>query len=128
MLMKMCIGQGARNGKYHCSEPRSAYSGPVGHHGSLTMRRFLTAALVSSAPYLFAEAPAVQAAECYPHCDYNHYYGPADFTYVRPGLYGYPVCGPRGECSPHLVYSPTGVRRWSVTIRFPRLMPRRAAQ
>ena len=92
------------------------------------MRRFLTAALVSSAPFLFAEAPAVLAAECYPHCDYNHYYGPLDFTYVRPGLYGYSVCGPRGECAPHLVYSTTGVRGWSVTIRFPRLMPIRAAQ
>ena len=127
MLMNTCIAQGARNGKYRCSKPRSAYSGRVGNHGSLAMRRLLTATLVSSAPFLFAEAPTVQAAECYPHCDYNHYYGPLDFSYIRPGLYGYPVCGPRGECSPHHVYSPT-VRRFTVTVRFPRLMSGRAAQ
>ena len=93
------------------------------------MRRFLAAALLSSVPLLGAETRAVSAAECYPHCDYNHYYGPSDFTYVRPGLYGYPVCGPRGECSPNLVYSTTGVRRrGQVTVRFPRAVPRRPAQ
>ena len=48
---------------------------------------------------------AASAASCYPHCDYNHDYGPYDFTYIRPGLYAYPVCGPRGECSPYLVYN-----------------------
>jgi hypothetical protein len=62
MLVKICIGQG--NGKYRCSKARSAYSGRVRHHGSLATRRFLTAALVSSAPFLIAEAPAAQAAEC----------------------------------------------------------------
>jgi hypothetical protein len=75
------------------------------------MRRFLAAALLSSVPLLGAETRAVPAAECYPHCDYNHCYGPSDFTYVRPGLYGHPVCGPRGECSPNLVFFTTGVRR-----------------
>lgn len=65
--------------------------------------------------------PAVRAAECYPYCDYNHYYGPHDFTYVRPGLYGYPRCGPRGECSPYLDYAVSGVRRGpQIYIRFPR--------
>jgi hypothetical protein len=44
---------------------------------------------------------------------------PLDFTYVRPGLYGYSVCGPRGECSPHFVYSPTGVRAPSVGVGKP---------
>jgi hypothetical protein len=63
---------------------------------------------------------AVSAAECFPYCDYTHYYGPFDFTYVQPGLFGYPLCGPRGNCSPHLVYSTTGFRRGRITVRFPR--------
>ena len=62
------------------------------------------------------------AAECYPYCDFTHYYGPFDFTYVRPGLYGYPICGPRGYCSPNLVYSTSGFRRGTITVRFPRVM------
>jgi hypothetical protein len=64
---------------------------------------------------------AVSAEECVPHCDYRHYYGPFDFTYVQPGLFGYPLCGPRGNCSPQLVYSTTGFRRGRITVRFPRL-------
>lgn len=67
--------------------------------------------------------PAARAADCYPYCDYNHYYGPYDFTYVRPGLFAYPRCGPRGECSPTLDYVPA-VRRGNITIRF---LPRRNA-
>jgi hypothetical protein len=68
---------------------------------------------------------AVSAAECYPYCDYTHYYGPFDFTYVQPGLFGYPLCGPRGNCSPQLVYSTTGFRRGRITVRFPRLTAQR---
>jgi hypothetical protein len=64
---------------------------------------------------------AVSAAECFPHCDYSHYYGPFDFTYVQPGLFGYPLCGPRGNCSALLVYSTSGVRRGRITVRFPRV-------
>jgi hypothetical protein len=45
---------------------------------------------------------AVSAAECFPYCDFNHYYGPFDFTHVQPDLFGYPLCGPRGNCSPYL--------------------------
>ncbi len=52
----------------------------------------------------FASSPA-GAVECYRHCDYTHDYGPYDFTYVRPGLFGFPLCGPNGECAPYLVYS-----------------------
>jgi hypothetical protein len=63
----------------------------------------------------------VSAAECFPHCDYAHYYGPFDFTYVQPGLFGYPLCGPRGNCSPQLAYSTSGVRRGRITVRFPRV-------
>ncbi len=53
-------------------------------------------------------AGTVLAAECFPYCDYNHNYGPYDFTYVKPGLYGYPTCGPRGYCLPRLSYSVSG--------------------
>lgn len=66
-------------------------------------------------------ARAASAEECFPYCDYNHYYGPYDFTYVQPGLFGYPRCDPRGNCSPQLVYSTTGFRRGRITVRFPRL-------
>jgi len=62
---------------------------------------------------------AVTAMECYPHCDYYHFYGPFDFTYVRPGLYGYPRCGLRGDCSPFLVYSTSGFRKGQISVRFP---------
>jgi len=59
------------------------------------------------------------AAECFPHCDYVHNHGPYDFTYVRPGLYGYPLCNLRGECLPNLVYSTSGrARRGNVEVRF----------
>jgi hypothetical protein len=73
---------------------------------------------------VFGSASAA-AVECAPHCDYYHYYGPYDFTYVRPDLYAYPLCGPRGNCSPYLVYSTSGVRRGRIEIRFPRRRPSR---
>jgi hypothetical protein len=64
-------------------------------------------------------ASGALAAECYPHCDYVHNYGPYDFTYVRPGLYGYPLCNVRGECAPNLVYSTSGrPRRGNIEARF----------
>jgi len=44
------------------------------------------------------------AADCTPRCDFVHDYGPYDFTYARPGLYGWPHCGPTGECAPYLTY------------------------
>jgi hypothetical protein len=69
---------------------------------------------------------AVAEEWCFPHCDYVHYYGPYDFTYNKPSLYGYPQqCGPQGDCAPHLAYM-TGVPRripaGRVTVRFPRFM------
>ena len=66
----------------------------------------------------FGSSPA-SAEDCYPHCDYWHDYGPYDFTYRRPGLYGYPICSPRGDCAPYLAYTyQRGYRlRKSVTIR-----------
>ncbi len=64
---------------------------------------------------------AGSAAECFPYCDYTHYYGPFDFTYAQPGLFGYPLCGPRGNCSAHLVYATSGIRQGRITVRFPRV-------
>ena len=63
----------------------------------------------------FAASPAAAEIDCSPHCDYNHYYGPYDFTYIRPGLFGFPVCDRRGNCSPYLVY--TYPRRKIITVR-----------
>jgi hypothetical protein len=86
---------------------------------------FVTAAVLA----ILAGGPAGHAVAeewCFPHCDYVHYYGPYDFTYNQPGLYGYPQqCGPHGDCTPHLAYV-TGVPRrlpaGRITVRLPRLM------
>ena len=75
------------------------------------------------------------AAECAPSCDYNHYYGPYIFGYEQPGLYAYPICDRRGNCSPNLAYfsspywsftyqvvpAPRG--RGRIEVRFPRRRP-----
>jgi hypothetical protein len=80
------------------------------------MLRVLAAVLFS---LLFFGLSSAWAENCSPHCDYWHDYGPYDFTYIRPGLFGYPVCGPLGDCAPYLVYTyQRGYRfRKSVTIR-----------
>ena len=77
------------------------------------MPRLFAAALFGLA--LCASSPAL-AVECAPHCDYTHDYGPYDFTYVRPGLYGYPACNFWGECLPRLAYTRT-VRYGRIFIR-----------
>ncbi|MGH6673027.1 MAG: hypothetical protein ACRECV_13775 [Xanthobacteraceae bacterium] len=64
---------------------------------------------------LFASG-AAWAADCSPYCDYVHDYGPYDFSYVRPGLFGFPVCDRRGNCAPHLVYTYSGPPRRGITI------------
>ena len=76
------------------------------------MRRILSVALASI--LLIAVA---RAEECAPRCDYTHDYGPFDFTYLRPGAYGYAICAWDGDCSPRLVYSDSGWRRGRITIR-----------
>jgi hypothetical protein len=90
---------------------------------------------VAVAASLVAGTGAAVAEQCSPRCDYSHYYGPYDFTYAKPGLFGYPRCGPQGDCAPRLVYTtgayapsigvlqpvPTG----RITVRLPRLKPRR---
>lgn len=48
-------------------------------------------------------ATAAVAEACAPHCDFNHYYGPYDFTYRVP-LFGWPRCDAGGDCAPHLAY------------------------
>jgi len=53
----------------------------------------------------FAADPAAAEVGCAPNCDFYHYYGPSDLTWVRPGLYAYPRCDPSGSCSPYPVYS-----------------------
>ena len=52
---------------------------------------------------LLGPAPARAENDCYPYCDFTHDYGLQDFSYVRPGLFLYPRCGPSGECSPLLI-------------------------
>jgi hypothetical protein len=71
-------------------------------------------------PFLAGAGAAMAEQYCYPHCDYVHYYGPFDLSYIRPGLIGYPQCGPQGDCAPHLAFAP-GLRRGRITVRFPRL-------
>jgi hypothetical protein len=89
--------------------------------GSAAMRVTRTIPLLAFLAFFAVGTGAVAAEACFPHCDYNHYYGPLDFTYVQPGLFAYPQhCGPQGDCSPHLTYSTTGFLRWRITVRFPR--------
>jgi hypothetical protein len=66
---------------------------------------------------LFFAGSGAKAADCAPNCDYYHDYGPYDFSWVRPGLTGYPVCDSHGNCSPYLVYRQSGRRFGQVTVR-----------
>lgn len=77
------------------------------------MLRYFVAALCLL--FLFGSG-AVLAEDCSPHCDYWHNYGPYDFTYIEPGLWGWPVCNRQGNCSPHLVYTYQGQRHRRITI------------
>jgi hypothetical protein len=60
---------------------------------------------VAAGLLLAGAGPAAAEVDCTPYCDFIHYYGPHDFTYVRPGLFLYPYCGPSGDCSPYLISS-----------------------
>ena len=72
---------------------------------------------------------AASAQSCVPYCDFNHYYGPQNFTWVQPNGFGpqqfidarprlflSPYCGPSGYCSPHLLSSAQRFRG-RVTVR-----------
>lgn len=77
------------------------------------MKTALALAILSSVMLVSGVA---WATDCSPHCNYVHDYGPYDFSYVRPGLAGYPICDWRGNCAPHLVYYYGGRRRPGVRI------------
>jgi hypothetical protein len=74
-------------------------------HGWSDMRISFAAAVCA---LLLLGLEAALAEDCSPHCEYWHYYGPYDFTYIQPGLFAYPVCDRQGTCSPHLVYTYSG--------------------
>jgi hypothetical protein len=86
---------------------------PEGAKPGGNMLRVLAAANLSL--FLLGSGAAL-ADDCSPHCDYWHYYGPYDFSYIRPGLVGYPICDQRGNCSPHLVYTYSGRQHGQFTI------------
>ena len=86
-------------------------------------------AIVAAILVLLAITPAAAEVGCWPYCDFNHYYGPQDFTwvqpggygrqhsiYVRPGLFLHPYCDPSGYCSPYLLSSAQRFRG-RVTVR-----------
>lgn len=78
---------------------------------------------------LLAGAAVPAAAEdCGTVCDYWHYYGPYDFTYISPGLFAYPRCDRQGNCSPHLSYFYSNRRYGRITVRpaHPWLVPAEA--
>ncbi|HEX2652212.1 MAG TPA: hypothetical protein VHN11_00985 [Xanthobacteraceae bacterium] len=69
---------------------------------------------------LWLKPETAAADQCDPHCDYNHDYGPYKFSYVAPGgvnypfvpgLIGYPLCAPGGNCAPWLLYTYPGPSR-----------------
>jgi hypothetical protein len=71
------------------------------------MRMAFAVAILSS---VLLGSGVAWATDCFPYCDYVHDYGPYDFSYIRPGLVGYPVCDWRGNCAPRLAYRYTGRR------------------
>jgi hypothetical protein len=78
------------------------------------MARIFAAAVLGAS--FVASSPAL-ADSCGAHCDYWHNYGPYDYSYVSPGLVGYPICDRAGNCAPHLIYTYPGRRTGRITIR-----------
>jgi hypothetical protein len=89
----------------------------------------LTAAAAAVSLLWLAPGAASAQPDCVPYCDFNHDYGPRDFTWVRPGGYGpqqfiqvrpglflHPYCDPSGYCSPYLLSSSQRFRG-RVTVR-----------
>jgi hypothetical protein len=109
------------------STSRVAAAATKGHNGAGrrlredAMPRFLSGFLpifvaAMCGLLLAGSDPAAAETDCTPYCDFTHYYGPHDFTYVRPGLFLYTRCGPSGDCSPYLIPS-WGPYRGRVTVR-----------
>lgn len=95
------------------------HGGPLAMTVRAAARGLLCLGIAAGA--LGVNAGTAAAIECYPHCDYYHYYGPYDFSYKRPGLYAYPVCGPLGNCTPYLVYGlSSAVPSGTIIVTFPR--------
>jgi hypothetical protein len=78
------------------------------------MSRFFASAVLG---FYLVGLNTVWAEDCAPHCDYWHFYGPYDFSYIRPGMFGYPICDRQGNCSPHLVYVYSDRRYGRITVR-----------
>ena len=77
------------------------------------MKLFAIAAVLS----FFFFGSEVVSADCSERCDHYHDYGPYDFSYIQPGLLGWPVCDRQGNCSPYLIYTHPGYRRGQITVR-----------
>lgn len=102
-------------------------------HMRFYVPRRLAAAV--SAFVLLGTGAVVAQQQCFPRCDYSHYYGPYDFTYAKPGLFGYLRCGPQRDCAPRLAYTSGAytpsvgvletVPAGRITVRLPRYTPRR---
>jgi hypothetical protein len=73
--------------------------------------------IIMAVPALLLLGSSVLAEDCAPTCDYHHDYGPYNFSYVRPGLVGYPICDQAGNCLPYLTYVQPGRRYGQITIR-----------
>lgn len=78
------------------------------------MTRFLAAAALG---ICVLGSGAATAEDCGANCDYWHYYGPSNFSYIRPGLLGYPICDRQGNCAPYLTYTYPGQRTGRIIIR-----------
>ena len=64
------------------------------------MRSLVAAAVFGLMTGGLAASPAAAANDCFPYCDFTHYYGPLDLSWQRPGLTCYPRCDARGNCAP----------------------------
>jgi hypothetical protein len=80
------------------------------------MLRLITATILGLLCFGSGSALA-QTVGCAPNCAFYHDYGPYDFSYIRPGLTGVPVCDRDGNCLPYLRYYQDGRPVGRITIR-----------
>lgn len=90
--------------------------------------RYIAVTISALIASLAGSAVPAAAEDCGSVCDYWHYYGPYDFTYIKPGLFAYPRCDWQGNCSPHLIYFNSNRRYGRITVRpaHPWLVPTEA--